>query len=636
MGASSTVGKTVAEVACIAAILGIASYFRVFHATFSFLSLDSARDFWIAWHISRGEFLPLAGPLQRGLFHLGPFFYYLTSLAFLVTHSVKAPYLMVGIGDTFSVLLCFYMARRYFGTRAALVSAGLYAVCIQAVFVGRYPGNPGYVHLFVTAYALFFLRFLEKGKWRFLIPSAILLGLSLQLHTSVFFMVPLSAIIALVKFRRDAIKYLAVAGLIVSVFFTPLLVHYLGSHSSGAGEIHGGGLLPAVITGLKSYPERLAGALLLPTLTASMLVPRSSHIYFQPLLLLQCLLWPVFIFLASRAVIGGKLNSRQATALLFIVCWVLVPLLLFPVYPGINHNYLDVIYPGSMVLAGVTLVLLKRRRRTWLLVALIAVAAANLSLLVKMDRKIAETGFIGLYRAPLVNLESVFGHDEAVLTSVPARYQIEVTKGLLRTFSTPQNVMSGFHGPGRLFFLDENKRFLLNFLAERQGLSGHVKGPERHYMLVEKGDNQDRGIIVDIRLSGPFALTRVEPCRLFVNGIERHVPTAAVVDPWKYELYMPRAVKLLVNSPLHVEVRSHDIGVLKMMLSYVYATGPKATVVLPSGDVIPPAMSVDNLFFTRADLYRLSNKDAGTDKQFSFLIKTDQPLWLDLDAYVEK
>ncbi len=550
----------------LALILAVAAYFRIWNCTLSFFSLDTARDCWQGLRIATGTGFPLLGPGQQQAFHLGPLFYYVTSLSFLFSPSLLGPYVQVGIADTLSVLLCYFFTRRYFGRGPALLATALYAVCFEAVFVGRYPGNTGYVHLVVIGYVWLLLRFLETDSKKWMIASFLLLGLALQFHSAVIVLLPITFFLVALRFGRRAWKILAVCVLLVLVAQLPLIVYEVRNgfenvrsalslvhREVGTGQ--GGG-----------YLSRLAGALLLDPVAGAMLLPRAAVRSLQPFLLLGSLLVLFAAAAAIRGVRKGWWDDRYRMAVIALLVWVLFPLLLFPLYPRLNHNYVDVIHPGAMILIAAVCRSLRPRLRNFTAIAVLAVVGANLAFLVTMDElHTRPEGIIRLYRSSMVNLSNLKGFDHPLVESVPAGMQIRANRRLLELLGSKEGVLTRLHGAGRLLFLDENKRFILSRLAsvEKTVRNGVTEGAAQsgrlpsgdHFYVLRSGDGPVQP--GDIPLAGPWLIRRAVPCTGFIeDGTGRRTPTWAPVDPGKYELSIPRAVKL--SGPLDLRVRPGD------------------------------------------------------------------------------
>ena len=624
------------EVACLAVILFLSAYFRICHATLSPLSLDSARDFWIGWQIADGHLLPMSGPAQHAIFHLGPLFYYLTGLALYLNSALESPYVLVGLADTVSVFFCYAFTRRLWGPKPALLAAALYGFNLEAVFVGRYPGNPGYVHFFVMTYVWLFTRFLQNPSWKRMLASAVFLGLAIQLHTSVFFLLPLSAVIVLWKEKMRAWPYVLGATAVILVLHMPLIIHYI-QHPISMNALGSTELDTNTWAWLKGYGLRLCGVLLFQCLVGFMLLPHHIAIWFQPFLALQSICYITVSTCAIYLLTRKVWNNHSAWAIVTLIGWTLIPLFAFPVYPGINHNYLDVIHPGIMILMAVAACALKPKPQKILLALLIIIAISNAILTWVFDRHINAAGFVNLYSSSTITIENLKGCDKPLTQLVPADMQLDINRKLLGLLGSPERVLQRFHGPGRLFFIDENKQFILRYLYAHGNKSLQME--TRHFAAVGPGLGQGlkRG---DMPLSGPFYLRHVTPCLISISNRHLSVPTWVPVDLSRYTLSIPRAVvstgKLLIDISLPSSARMCCYNIF--VSSGMNCRAPSAWLLDGDNELRPiEGKTFSPLFFRGSTLYTIPERlVTGKSEDLKILLETDQQIHLDLDIYGEE
>jgi len=536
-----------------ALILLIAGYFRVYNSSLTFFSLDQVRDFWLGWQISAGNYFPLLGTEQQGTFKLGPFFYYLTAFAFWISDSLHAPYIQVGLADCLSVFLCYGFTRSYFGRTAALVAATLYAVNIEAVFIGRFPGNVGYVHVFVIGYLWLFMRFLESGSLRRLLAAAGVLGLALQIHTSVFFLLPLSAFLTVWQFQKRAWRPILIATMVILFVHFPLLFSEFQTGFNNTRQIFGLLFREATYHGHSSYLSRLGGSVLINSSAGAMLLPREWILWFQPFFAVQSLLYLMAIGGCVAFRIKNLWPHRQWQAVVMLMTWLFIVLAVYPLYPRINHNYIDAIHPGAMIVVGAVIAQMAGRLKKLFRLCLLVVAAANLVFLAVTDElHTRKAGMIRLYRSSLVDLTGLTGSHEPTIETVPAAIQIRANKRLLELFGTQNTVLKQFHGVGRLFFLDENNRFILTYLSRQLIYTPPVN--TFHYYTV--GFDQDRWSKMpdDLPLAGPYYLRRAVPCEAVLEDEnQRTLPTWSQVNYSTYDLITVRSLHL--EKPIHISIQ---------------------------------------------------------------------------------
>jgi 4-amino-4-deoxy-L-arabinose transferase-like glycosyltransferase len=630
----------VLESFCLAVILLIAGYFRVYNSSLSFFSLDQVRDFWLGWQISTGNHFPLQGTEQQCSFTLGPFFYYMTALAFLISDSLHAPYVQVGLADCLSVLLCYGFTRSYFGRRAALMAATFYAVSVEAVFIGRFPGDTGYVHLLVIGYLWLFARFLESGSWRWLLCASTVLGLALQFHTSVFFLLPLSGLMTVWRFRGKAWRPMAMAVIVVILAHLPLLISEFQTGFNNTKQIFG--LMNREIAGHSesAYFSRLSGALLFNSLAGSMLLPKNWSMWFQPFFIAQSFLY--LLGMGSCAVFRMKdlWLQRQWQVAVLLMAWLLIVLIVYPLYPRVNHNYIEAIHPGAMILLSAVIVQMRGRIKTFLGAGLLVVAAANLVFLAVMDEyHTRKTGMIRLYRSSLVDLTDLTGSNNPIVETVPAGMQIRANERLLNVFGSRDAVLKQFHGIGRLFFLDENNRFILAYLSQQVNCSRSVSNS--HYYAVGFNRTPCTKMPDDLHLVGPYYLRPAAACEAVLGDQNpRILPTWTPADYSVYNLITVRSLQIKKSIALSIRPVGGKVGTpFHYVLMVAYATRqetPLGAQVMKYGQglVYLKGTHLDTLPFTGATVFHVPWEPT-CEKAVRVWLNGSPSRPVDVDVYAE-
>lgn len=189
---------------------------------------DEARDLLQAKNIIEQGIFPSLGPkIYGGHGHLGPAYAYLVAIPlWLFAYDPVGAVELVLLLDVLAIVLMYFLGRELFGTSAALISAGLYAVSFTMVFYARWCWHPSLVPLF-TMLLFYSLIQILKGRAAFLPVVALSQGLLLQLHLSTGVLLAPVAF-ALWQSRRLLGRWsIAVSALVFSMVLEPLFVHEL-------------------------------------------------------------------------------------------------------------------------------------------------------------------------------------------------------------------------------------------------------------------------------------------------------------------------------------------------------------------------------------------------------------------------
>ena len=135
-------------------ILIIAAFLRVHKSGEEFFGGDEAYISIKATQIARyGETHLLGSPSSLGLVH-SPLSVYLYAIPYLFSPDPRGAQAFTGLIDTVTVALIYLIANRYFGQRAAIIGAALYAVHPHMVFASRTINNAMLGSPFVMLYVV--------------------------------------------------------------------------------------------------------------------------------------------------------------------------------------------------------------------------------------------------------------------------------------------------------------------------------------------------------------------------------------------------------------------------------------------------------------------------------------------------
>lgn len=165
-------------------ILAIAAFLRLYRISdyLTFLG-DEGRDVLVVKRILEGN-LTLLGPrASAGDFFLGPIYYYFMAPFLYLWHlDPVGPAIMIGILGVITVWLTWHVGRIFFGGKAALFAATLYAVSPVVIAYSRSSWNPNPMPFFSLLILYLVYKACSLQSTRLFWVIGILFGITMQLH----------------------------------------------------------------------------------------------------------------------------------------------------------------------------------------------------------------------------------------------------------------------------------------------------------------------------------------------------------------------------------------------------------------------------------------------------------------------
>lgn len=349
------------EFTLLALILLLAAALRLGWPGLTEFKLDEARVYQLALQLVEFRGLPLAATDMSVGLPNSPLTIYIYALPMFLWKSPLAPMLFGALLNTAAVALAYALVRRYWGPRAALFSALLYAAAPWAVLYSRKIWASNLLPLFMVGYVFSGLLAFVEGRRRWVVAHLMLLSVIVQIHIS-------SAVLGLVTLgllwicrRRVDWRLVGIGVAGAALLEAPFGVYLLtqAGHASGTGSALAGRTLQ-----LSGDVFQLAAMLVEGTYTHALAGPQAAPAFDATLPDFTPLFWlaGVLALLGAGQVAyrawrerGGEL-SRPAQAGLALLTWLLAPLVFFvahvsPIYP----HYLTIIFALSFALSGVLL-----------------------------------------------------------------------------------------------------------------------------------------------------------------------------------------------------------------------------------------------------------------------------------------
>jgi 4-amino-4-deoxy-L-arabinose transferase-like glycosyltransferase len=507
----------------LAGILILGGWARLGSLDLGWFMMDQARDAVQALRIVEEKHFPLVGPIARGIYALGPLYYYLLAVPFSFSRDPSGAVLFTGMLNLVGVYLTYRLGREFFSPTAGLVAAALYAVFPMAVVSSSAMWNPGFVPLFAVVFFYSLYQFAVAERPWGLTVALVALGCLLQVHLSGLALpLLLVAVFALLKPPipwRHAVLGLA----LVFLLFTPYLVFEARRNFQGisdalrfleADRAVGVGepwvtISWRALTAPFTIPARMADAM---SLDGRRLLFGPAQYVEMALVLagLLCLLgWTM-----SRWRRSGEIPRSEV----LLILWIVVPLVaLAQKKQVLMWYYFDLLYPSQFLLIGILVDGMTRRmggepaKRLATAVgvsAAVLIVGAQALFLGSLRRDILNEGYVRLpteiglrFPDPLWQIR-----EKGILELMPVRYKRELTAAILADSSVDRDAFyQRAHGSAFEDLAEDRGYFLM---ALRRAAAG---GPgEAHYALVRERD-WPGGIEGVSRKVGPFLVARYEP-----------------------------------------------------------------------------------------------------------------------------
>lgn len=357
-------------------VLGLAGLLRMGWPGLTEFKQDEAHLYSLALSLAEFRAFPLHGiSFSVGLPN-SPLSVYLYALPLFVWKSPIAATLFLGLLNTAAVGLAYLLVRRYWGARAALISALLYATAPWAVLYSRKIWSNNLLPLFIVGAIFSGLLAWVEGRRKWLSVHLVLLLIAILIHIYAVALVPLTAVLLLLFRQRIDWRVVAYAvGGVIAVILTagvyilsrPDWILYLKPVLSQPVQITTDALWMSAMIVQGTQMHSLAGPEAFRAFEAT--IPN-----FNPILWLGGAMVLAGIVYVVWGWIGGRRESTDGTdaadvrrtfkvrrtsaaeAGLVIALWLLIPILFFtphltPVFP----HYLAIIFPAPYLLSGIFL-----------------------------------------------------------------------------------------------------------------------------------------------------------------------------------------------------------------------------------------------------------------------------------------
>ncbi len=401
------------EWALVSVVLLLAGLLRMGWPSLTEFKQDEAHIYGLALGMAEFNSFPLRGITYSVGLPESPVSIYLYALPLLVWKSPIAATLWVGMLNTASVALAYWMARRYWGPRAALIAALLYAAAPWAVIFSRKIWNNNLLPLFIVGYMFSGLLAFVEARRKWLVAHLVCLSLAFQLHVSAIALAPVTIALLIICRKRVGWRMLAYGAAGAALAGAPYGVYLISRSNEWI----------RAVTGVGSHPIRFsfdalsdAALIVQGTYVHSLAGEQAYRVFLATIPNLTAVLWlgGALVALGAGLAIYRWMIQRQDARLeasteagLMVALWLIVPVLFFvphatPIYPW----YLIILFPAPYLLSGILLDgLLARFQLAWQKVVLwllpLLIAGSQVWLSLALLRFISAQNTPGAFGTPL-------------------------------------------------------------------------------------------------------------------------------------------------------------------------------------------------------------------------------------------
>ncbi len=347
------------ELFLIAFVVIISAFLRLYRINDYLIFLgDQGRDMRVVRDLLKGNLVFIGPQTSVGNAYLGPFYYYLIAPSLFISSDPSGPAIIVALLSVATVFLIWLIGRVWFGQMAALIGAFLYATSPLTIKTSTFSWNPNPLPLASLLVTWFIYKYAKSSRKVYLLISAALFGLAIQLHYLAVFLLPLFLFIwvrelILSKNSKNKLFDHTISALLVFfVFQIPLLLYdikhnFLNLHS---------------LSTFFSVKDQSNFAIPSPQHLAQMLEKLTVYLFYRPLTIYPAIL--VILFLITIAHVFRHRHQLQYS-ILYI--WSLAPIFGLAFYhQPIYSHYFGMSYPAYFLLIGISVSFFIRKSRLFL------------------------------------------------------------------------------------------------------------------------------------------------------------------------------------------------------------------------------------------------------------------------------
>jgi len=334
-------------------------------AAHGILTVDNARDLAIAWRIVHAQEFPLVGPMQTGLFHLGPLYSYLLAIPLALFGTATSLTFFISLLSLIGLYFGYKLGELLFDREVGLVFAALLGSDFMANVGYVQPGHSGLIIPATLACLYAAFSAILRREARFVGWGLIAAAVALQTHLAVAAVLPLVAIPLFLPMNGNKARSVTIGLTFALVLFLPYLAHQA---AHGLPDIR---RLPEFF---RTSPSAALGAIpftSVPRLflryngfSASMATGFSQFVaspWVRALAVGSLRLVSLASLLGLALAMFRVFRHRQRTPYGLVLAWLMLGWFIIPfLRPSLQWYVLFPVYPAHLLLASLAVVRLGR------------------------------------------------------------------------------------------------------------------------------------------------------------------------------------------------------------------------------------------------------------------------------------
>ncbi len=186
----------------ILATLVLAAFLRFYKLDQYMIFLgDEGRDALIVKAIVTGNHFPLIGPpTSVGNIYLGSLYYYMMAVPMSIFYlNPAAASGMVAFIGVLTVGFIYYLGKIWFGKKAGLIAAFLYAISPVTIYYSRFSWNPNPLPFFSLAVIFGLYKMHQSRNFLWLVLTGAALAAAAQMHYLALILIPIAGILWIIE-----------------------------------------------------------------------------------------------------------------------------------------------------------------------------------------------------------------------------------------------------------------------------------------------------------------------------------------------------------------------------------------------------------------------------------------------------